>query len=240
MITDEMLRTLLSFFSIAISSIALINSIKSSYNPKIKIAPFFDEKSFKIARVCGNDLDLDHLPFPLLIILFVPIIIMLAIRELQISRGVFVHGVRSKYHGIFLQTRFINSSKYPITIYEISLYKYFRSSPDLLSEYDISITFTNKDESVIIEKSSRELIKLPLAIEPFSFVEAYIYLEDTSSIFDKMKYQRRYKKVKLILHTSSRRFIKKIKVYNGFYFNKKNLHISFDAEKSKLSRRTRK
>lgn len=217
---NDVIRNILSAISILISIIALIYSMRTSYNPKIRIEPllnketelinyFFDFEIQKLIKGCRH------------FFLFIPWAILVYINT-SIHRKKIAYGMqyndKSTTGNIILWIRMINPSKYPITIYDIEkkgflpTYQQNTLNNIRFENIDLSLKYNNKN-IVKIRKNYDDCLNLPITIDPFSYTEQFLIIKQANSIISQRKH--RIKKIKLIFHTSTKCFSKKIKIYNG-------------------------
>ena len=212
----------ISAASALISLIALYHSIRYSYNPKLIIEPLDNRDVGKIVNFYNPESSVKY---------FLRRYIFR--RKYKYAYGVWhnEHPLYSEY--VLLWTRIMNMSKYPITIHDIK-YGEYEISPfriNTLEGYEfkkIDICFENADERKEITISYDDFIKTPITLEPFSCVETYLIFFMRTRRFSKL---RKTDKIRVKFCTSSKTFVKNLKVYNGFRFYKKT-KISFALKKS--------
>ena len=212
----------ISFISVLISLVALYYSIRYSYNPKLRIEPLNNKDVEKIVRFYDSKSSAKS---------FLRRNILR--RKYKYAYGVWKNKETFFSNFVLLWTRIINESKYSVNIYDIEYgirqYYPFKGTEPLKSfEFKkIDIYFENSDESDKITINYDDFIDTPIILEPFSCVEKYLLLFMPTPRFSKL---RKTEKIRVKFCTSSKAFVKNLKVYTGFRWYK-NTKIRFDLRK---------
>lgn len=241
-ILNDIIRNILSATSILISIMALGYSMKTSYNPKIKIEPLFNKDTSAIENfldIFNKKLE-KYNPNNIIIVIlsFLPWVILYVLKQAIKGKNKIAYGIEKSTEDtgeVILWLRIINPSKYPITIYNIINkkiilpYTPIATNDTIFDDMDLKIVnIANKNEYIKINKKYDEFLNLPVKIDPFSYIEKYVVLYLPSYIFNTNRkyFQPKYKKINITFFTSTKRFTKKMKIYNG---NKKYKNINIDV-----------